>query len=61
MDVNEATWMTPILNYFQMGFLSIDPTKAKQLQIRMAHFTIGNGQLYKQGYSLPLLLYITTE
>ncbi|KAL5540600.1 hypothetical protein UlMin_043549 [Ulmus minor] len=57
----EPTWMTPIIEYLLKGELPQDRVEARALRIRAACYTYMVGQLYKRGYSNPLLKCITAE
>ena len=60
--VEEAeTWMTPIIRYLIAGELPIDKNEARKLRMHSAHYAFNFGQLYKKGYSVPLLKCITPE
>ena len=47
--------MTPILSYIRKGKLLEVPNKARRTRVHSVRFTILNGQLYKQRYTLPYL------
>ena len=47
--------MTPIVRYLKERWFSEDKTKARKIQIKVAHFVIIDDVLYKRGYSLPYL------
>ncbi|KAL5576842.1 hypothetical protein UlMin_018541 [Ulmus minor] len=53
--------MTPIIRYLIAGELPIDKNKARKLRRRSAHYAYKYEQLYKRGYSVPLLKCITPE
>ncbi|KAL5559255.1 hypothetical protein UlMin_035466 [Ulmus minor] len=57
----EPTWMTPIVRYLLRGELPQDKAEARTLRIRAARYTYLAGQLYKQGYSNPLLKCVTAD
>ncbi|KAL5550258.1 hypothetical protein UlMin_000434 [Ulmus minor] len=60
--VEEAeTWMTSIIRYLIAGELPIDKNEARKLRRRSAHYAYKYEQLYKKGYSVPLLKCITPE
>ena len=48
-------WMNPIVHHLKEGWLLKDRTKARKIEIIVAHFVIIDDVLYKQGYSLPYL------
>ncbi|KAL8486162.1 hypothetical protein ACS0TY_023027 [Phlomoides rotata] len=60
-DQQEESWMTPIFNYLLKGTLSQESIEANRLCIRAARYTIIRDQLYKRGFSLPLLKCLTKE
>ncbi|KAL5542109.1 hypothetical protein UlMin_009819 [Ulmus minor] len=57
----EGTWMTPIIRYLVTGELPIDKNEARKLRRRSAHYAYKYEQLYKRGYSVPLLKCITPK
>ena len=42
---SKSTWMAPILSYIQGENLLEDPDEARRTKVRLARFTILNGQL----------------
>ena len=42
---SKSTWMAPILSYIQGEKLLEDPDEARRTKVRLARFTILNGQL----------------
>ena len=61
-SVEEAeTWMTPTINYLVTRELLLDKNEARKLRRRSAHYAFKFGQLYKNGYSVPLLKCVTPE
>lgn len=59
--IETESWMTPIVKYLQNDDLPQDRTKARQLQMRAARYTLIGTDLYKQGFGTPLLKCITPE
>lgn len=53
--------MTPIINYLVNGVLPDDKNEARTLRRRAAHYAYKFGQLYKRGFSVPLLKCVTPE
>ncbi|KAL5573689.1 hypothetical protein UlMin_023286 [Ulmus minor] len=53
--------MTPIIRYLVAGELPLDKNEARKLRRRSAHYAYKYEQLYKRGYSVPLLKCITPE
>ncbi|KAL5548903.1 hypothetical protein UlMin_004134 [Ulmus minor] len=61
-SVEEAeTWMTLIINYLITGELLVNKNEARKLRRRSTHYAFKFGQLYKKGYSIPLLKCVTPE
>ncbi|XP_025640755.1 uncharacterized protein [Arachis hypogaea] len=52
---NRESWTYPILQYLLDGTLPLDPKEGKQIKREAANYTIVAGQLYKRGFSQPLL------
>ncbi|XP_052189984.1 uncharacterized protein LOC127799805 [Diospyros lotus] len=48
-------WRTPILKYLLNQELPVAPSEARRLKTKAARFTIIGQELYKRGYSVPLL------
>ena len=55
------SWMTPIIQYLKDGVLPEDKRKAKLLRLKVARYTLLDDQLYKRGFSTPLLKYVDLE
>ncbi|KAL5544494.1 hypothetical protein UlMin_008278 [Ulmus minor] len=55
------TWMTPIVGYLLRGELPQDKVEARTLRMRAARYTCLAGQLYKRGFSNPLLKCVTAD
>ncbi|GKU96922.1 hypothetical protein SLEP1_g10102 [Rubroshorea leprosula] len=58
-DPSAPSWTTPLINYLQSGELPEDPSAAKLIKRRAAHFTLIDNQLYKRAASMPLLRCLT--
>ena len=58
---SKVTWITPIISHIQEGKLQEDPNEARRTRVRLAKFTILNGQLYKGGYALPYLNFLNQQ
>ncbi|KAL5577126.1 hypothetical protein UlMin_018825 [Ulmus minor] len=54
-------WMTPIVGYLLRGELPQDKAEARTLRMRTARYTYLAGQLYKRGFSNPLLKCVTRD
>ncbi|XP_072088000.1 uncharacterized protein [Arachis hypogaea] len=55
---NRESWTHPILQYLLDGTLPPDPKEEKRIKREAANYTIIAGQLYKRGFSQPLLKYV---
>ncbi|KAL8501543.1 hypothetical protein ACS0TY_020896 [Phlomoides rotata] len=53
--------MTPIFEYLLKGTFPEDSVQANRLRIIVARYTIIRDQLYKRGFSLPILKCLTKE
>ena len=62
MPIEEkSSWMHPILQYLKDGVLPDDKKAAWSVRIRVACYILYDGQLYKRGFSTPLLKFIEEE
>ncbi|XP_025674254.1 uncharacterized protein [Arachis hypogaea] len=52
---NRESWTYPILQYLLDGTLPPDPKEGRRIKREAANYTIIAGQLYKRGFSQPLL------
>ncbi|XP_072054271.1 uncharacterized protein [Arachis hypogaea] len=52
---NRESWTYPILQYLRDGILPPDPKEERRIKREAANYTIIAGQLYKRGFSQPLL------
>ena len=48
-----AEWMKPIIQYLKHGILPEDKLKARKLKIKVAHYSMYNGELYRRSLSHP--------
>ena len=53
--------MTPIILYLKDGVLHEDKKKTRLLRLKVTWYTMYNDQLYKRGFSAPLLKYVDLE
>nr|XP_025640564.1 uncharacterized protein LOC112735215 [Arachis hypogaea] len=58
---NQGSWTYSILQYLLNGALPPDPKEEKRIKREAANYTIVAGQLYKRGFSQPLLKCIEPE
>ncbi|KAL0445645.1 UNVERIFIED_CONTAM: hypothetical protein Slati_1692400 [Sesamum latifolium] len=49
------TWTTPIVQFLAKGTLPEDCKEARKLKLRSAQFVLIDGDLYKRGFSSPML------
>ncbi|GKV46573.1 hypothetical protein SLEP1_g53545 [Rubroshorea leprosula] len=56
---SSPSWTTPLIDYLQTDKLLEDPSAAKLIKRRAAHFTLLDSQLYKRAASMPLLRCLT--
>ena len=59
--MTNESWMTSIIQYLKDGVLPEDKRKAKLLRLKVVHYTMYDGQLYKRGFSTPLLKCVDLE
>ncbi|MCQ4034120.1 hypothetical protein FK513_32510, partial [Klebsiella pneumoniae] len=57
----EENWKSPLIKYFKDGILPTEKIEAQQLQRRAARYVLKDDNLYKRGYSLPLLKCLTPD
>ena len=51
----EDTWMTPIIQYLQVGNLPTTRSQARKILRQASRYTMQGGILYRRGFSNPLL------
>ena len=49
------TWMTPIIRNLKDGYLLEDKKQARLLRLKATRYILYDGQLYRRGFSTPLL------
>ena len=49
------SWMTPILNFLVHNMLPEIEAEAKRVRRQATSYTVVNGELFKRGFSVPLL------
>ncbi|XP_059654534.1 uncharacterized protein LOC132301284 [Cornus florida] len=54
-------WANSIIKYIMYGELPQDLVEAQKVRIRAPRYTFMNGVLYKRGFFLPFLRYVSTE
>ena len=60
-DTIRDSWMTPVIQYLKDGVLPEDERKAKLLRLKAARYMLYDHQLYKRGFSTPLLKCVNLE
>ena len=53
--------MTPVIQYLKDDVLLEDKRKARMLRLKVARYTLYDDQLYKRGFSTPLLKCVDLE
>ncbi|KAM2134918.1 hypothetical protein ACFXTH_003767 [Malus domestica] len=53
------SWITPIYRFLAHGTLPNEKVQAKQIRYKATRYLIINDQLYKRGFNLPYLRYLT--
>ena len=53
--------MTPLIQYLKDGQLPKDKSKARLLRLKTARYILYDGQLYRRGFSTPLLKCVDLE
>ena len=55
------TWITPYQRYLADGVLPVDPAEARKIKKSSNKFTLIDGELYRFGFTHPLLVCIHGE
>jgi len=55
IQVGEGNWMAPIINFLINDALPEDQLEAKEIRRQAASYTVVNGELFRRGFSSPLL------
>ena len=55
------TWITPYQRYLADGVLPMDSTEARKIKKSSSKFTLIDGELYRFGFTHPLLVYVHGE
>ena len=55
------TWITPYQRYMANGVLPMDLTKARKIKKNSSRFTLIDGELYRFGFTHPLLICVHGE
>ncbi|XP_068492121.1 uncharacterized protein [Phaseolus vulgaris] len=55
------TWITPYQRYMADGVLPLDSTKARKIKKNSSRFTLVDGELYRFGFTHPLLVCVHGE
>ncbi|XP_068504556.1 uncharacterized protein [Phaseolus vulgaris] len=55
------TWITPYQRYMADGVLPMDPTEARKVKKNSSKFTLIDGELYRFGFTHPLLVCVHEE
>ena len=57
--IQEPSWMDPIVEYIKTGEQPKDKIEAHFFPLKAARYALYNDKLYRRGYSMPLLKYVT--
>ena len=55
------TWMTPYRRYLANGILPLEPTEGKKIKRNSAKYTLVDGDLFKHGYTHPILVCVSGD
>nr|KYP53812.1 Retrovirus-related Pol polyprotein from transposon 17.6 [Cajanus cajan] len=55
------TWITDMVDYLEHGRVPIDSLAARKLRTQAARYTMVGGELYRRGFSVPLLKCVEAE
>ena len=55
------TWITPYQRYLADGVLSLEPAEAKRIKKSSSKFTLIDGDLFRFGFSHPVLVCVHGE
>ena len=55
----EPSWIDPIVAYLKTDEQPKDKIEARILRFKVARYVLYDDKLYKRGYSIPLLKYVT--
>ncbi|XP_020222088.1 uncharacterized protein LOC109804668 [Cajanus cajan] len=63
MTIGEPTqtWIIDITDYLEHGKEPSDPSTAKKLRTQAARYSMVGGELYRRGFSVPLLKFVDAE
>ncbi|XP_071918830.1 uncharacterized protein [Coffea arabica] len=56
-----TSWMTPLVDFLNLGDLPMNKTEARRLQFRVAKYTYAGGTLYRRSYLSTWLKCVTPE
>ena len=57
----QESWMTPITEYLLNGSLPKNSKERKKLLRKASRYIVQDGQLYRRGFSMPLLRCVSRE
>nr|KYP62827.1 Gypsy retrotransposon integrase-like protein 1 [Cajanus cajan] len=61
VEESSRTWITDMVDHLEHGKVPTDPTAARKLRTQAARYTMVGGELYRRGFSVPLLKCVDTE
>nr|KYP69821.1 Retrovirus-related Pol polyprotein from transposon 297 family [Cajanus cajan] len=59
--LGQPSWMSNIWQYLTSGTLLEDKAEASKIKLKSCHFTIEAGELFKRGFSVPLLKCLNSD
>ena len=55
------TWMTPYRHYLADGILPLEPEESKKIKRNSAKYTLLDGELFRHGFTHPILVCVSGE
>nr|KYP45835.1 Uncharacterized protein K02A2.6 [Cajanus cajan] len=61
VEESTRTWITDMVDHLEHGKVPSDPAAARKLRTQAARYTMVGGELYRRGFSVPLLKCVDAE
>nr|KYP67715.1 Retrovirus-related Pol polyprotein from transposon 297 family [Cajanus cajan] len=61
IEESTQTWITDMVDHLEHGKVLSDPAAARKLRTQAARYTMVGGELYRRGFSVPLLKCVDAE
>ena len=55
------TWMTPYRRYLADGILPLEPKEGKKIKRNSAKYTLVDGELFRHGFTHPILVCVSGD